>query len=748
VDYVSTDTNVDDELLMEIIKNLDQTIGCQAKTQRNYSVLAEKSEGYAGRIVLKGLKNQLPLDDLRCRKPDYQDKKNLYVDVTGDFFPDLIEENGVFLISEPFLEYLQNRIHLRKKHVYNYIGLCTANNASIHTYCLLVPPQFDCILAGSARYDKERRLTYFEINESKVGKAEIFRIKGFPHLIVTRPLSRINGTGFECARIETFFDYAGVRDRDYQERQNGQRLTAALKEYERRVMASDNYAYKHGLAALADLRSARQEAAAGLRSIFSSYRGPTFSTEELAARNLTFTVFGPEAKIVLNEAIEFSQNEFSLHFLPKALRYLETVPEVLRTAGRAVIYETVLAALSQESSHVFDNYANIHGGLRFRLYLESDLIKTTNPPLIYDYQNPTQRAIPNMLDWRSFKWQNRDLRECDFSGQTLNGLTISNANLAGARFNGCNLNNTEFHECNLTGAEFKQAKLQGAKFDNCKLRRTNFDYAEMSKAKLKGLELFQCSFMKTDLNGALFHQRQLFNTYFYRAKLFGAVFEVPRSYNNLVFRLCDLRRVRFVGPKTNGSLRLLNVMSGCDFRNSDLSECDLAVNKIVASSFVNTKLCESDFSKCKMLFTCDFRDSSCAGLNLKGTRVAQCNFTKVDLSRLKVKSGTVFAGNNFTHTNLSGYDFTVSGCLSPNNYTNANLSGCRLENTDFSAALANRTNFNNARLSRAIFTTEQLPFINLSAAQRDEIELQDEAANDEDDGTEENESMNGDGQDE
>jgi uncharacterized protein YjbI with pentapeptide repeats len=185
-------------------------------------------------------------------------------------------------------------------------------------------------------------------------------------------------------------------------------------------------------------------------------------------------------------------------------------------------------------------------------------------------------------------------------------------------------------------------------------------------------------------------------------------------------------------------------MSDCDFHNSDLSECVIAVHKIVAGSFANCKLCESDFSKCETLLTCDFRGSSCAGLDLKEVRVTQCNFTKVDLSRLKVKSGTIFAGNNFTYTNLSGYDFTVSGCLSPNNYTNANLSGCHLENTDFSAALVNLTNFNNARLSRATFTTEQLPLINLSTAQRNEIELQDETADDEDDETEEFESMNGD----
>jgi uncharacterized protein YjbI with pentapeptide repeats len=626
------------------------------------------------------------------------------------------------LCSEAFLEYLKNTIHLREKHIYNYIGLCTAGNERVETYCLLIPPQLDCILPGSARYDQNHTLTYFEIDESKVGKAEIFRVKGFSRLVVTQPLNRIDFAGYECTRIENYFDYAGVRDRDYQERLSGQRLTAAFKEYERRVTATAQYAFKCGLASLVELRAARQEVAAGLRPIFAGYQGPPFPTADLSGRRLTFNCRMAEGKVILNNAVGFTKSEFPLNFLPQARAHLDTLPEVLKAAGQQIILETVLAALIQES-RIFDIYSGIHGNGRFRLYCESDLLQTTNPPLIYDYQHPAQRSIPTMSDWRKFTWQDRDLREVDFSGQTLNNLQIAGANLAGAKFNGCSLNNTEFSGCDLTGAEFRQAKMQGARFCNNQLTKANFDYADLRDAEISGGYLIQAHFIKADLSRAKINNSDLLLAYFERSRLPNAIFTINEVLAQNIFCLCDLRNVRFTKAQNSDKKC---IMIDCDFQNSDLSECRFEIDQIVQNKFIKAKLIASDFSPCQSISKSNFRDSVCHSINFEDVILYQNNFSKVDLSRMKTGIGTAFAENNLTYTNFSGYDFTGCGYEYANNLTKTNFSNCNLEAADFSASRVNLTIFDRANLDGAIFAEEQLAFVKLSSQQRNEIKLHDD----------------------
>jgi hypothetical protein len=157
-------SNLDDDQLSEVVKSLDQINSFTTHTQKTYYVLKELDESKESRIVLKDLREQLPLDDLRRKKPDYQNNENRYVEVDGEYFPDFLEENGVFLVSEPFMEYLRNTLHLREQYIRNYIGLCAEENERIETYCLLVPPLLDCILPGSVRLDKNNRITYLEID--------------------------------------------------------------------------------------------------------------------------------------------------------------------------------------------------------------------------------------------------------------------------------------------------------------------------------------------------------------------------------------------------------------------------------------------------------------------------------------------------------------------------------------------------------------------------------------------------------
>jgi hypothetical protein len=99
---VAAHPDLDADQLSAAVKTWDQLTPCPATTHRTYYILAESGTDNASRVVLKDLKTQLPLDDLRRRKPNYQNKQNLYIDVGGDYFPDLIEAERFFCAPKPF----------------------------------------------------------------------------------------------------------------------------------------------------------------------------------------------------------------------------------------------------------------------------------------------------------------------------------------------------------------------------------------------------------------------------------------------------------------------------------------------------------------------------------------------------------------------------------------------------------------------------------------------------------------------
>lgn len=715
-----------DAQLSEVVKTLDEMEPLQTGTRGTYYVLAECRAGRENRIILKDLKQQLPLEQLRQKQPDYHDDTSVYVEAEGSFYPDYLEENGVYLVSVPFYEYLNNTLRLRRIK-YNHVGICTEKGERIEEYCLIIPQEIDCILEGSARYDQTHSLTYFEIDETKVGKVEIFRVKGFPHLIVTRKLNRIDFAGYQCTRIEKFFNYAGEQKRVYRERCSGQRLEATVKEYEKRVDGLGSPSYKYGLQRVLDQKKLRQELADGLREIFGSYQGTGLTAPQGMERYLT--LFWPREQSVMRlmAHTDFGWDSLNVPALEKLFAYLKLLPEVLQELAGKVLLETVIYCLSQEGC-LLDHYQTIHNGQRLALVMETDYFQATIPLLLYEYQPTWQWEVEAAVNFSKMDLNGRDLQGVDFSGKNLSGLQFSRCNLQRANFNGAVLERAEFNRCNLTGAEFTGCNLLDARFIKCELNRTVFDGAEMEKVIITGSDLSHCSFVKTDMTGGLVKNLKLARAYFYRAKLAGAEFKVRMTTYDCIFRQCDLKGAKFTGDVK----RTANLMSGCDFRNSDLTECQFSINRIAKSIFTKTKLIGADFTKCGTIQACNFQWSNCAGLNLEGIEVVKSNFAKVDLTMLKVKNGTEWIDNNFTYANLSGYDFTIAGYTAANNLTCTNLSHCNLEAADLTASTLLNTNFTGAKMNRAILDKSQLEWVRLSAQQRNQIRLaeEDEAEDD------------------
>jgi uncharacterized protein YjbI with pentapeptide repeats len=383
------------------------------------------------------------------------------------------------------------------------------------------------------------------------------------------------------------------------------------------------------------------------------------------------------------------------------------------------VAESVLSFAFTACSRMFDAYEKIHGGQRFRLYMWEESSPSINPPLIYDYKNKFQREVEKAADLKRFDFSQKDLREFDFSGKDLTGVKISGSNLRRINLRGANLAGIELTDCNLTGAEFTKSILNEAKIKNCQLDRANFDGAVLKQAEIRGSDLFQSSFIKSDLTGAKIVNKKLSKTFFYKAKLVDTVFEISATLYDCVFRLCNLRSASFQGK----ALKLDSIMNGCDFRNSDLTDCKFTVNLISQTRLIQCKLVNSDFSGSAIISGCNFRGSSCLAMNLEGVQVENCNFVFVNLSKLRVKKGSLFAENDFSYAQLAGYDFTTSGYLFPNRLLYTDLSNCNLQGTDLSASETIFTNFQGANLKGAIFKEDQLKYINLSSIQKRELDL-------------------------
>ncbi|HEX3043187.1 MAG TPA: pentapeptide repeat-containing protein [Bacillota bacterium] len=733
----NTGSGLTDEQVSKIAAGLDEIEGFRAITRQPYYVLAELEAGRENRVVLKDLRQQLPVDELCRTNPDYNPEHGVYVEGEGEYFPDLIEENGIYLVSLPLYEEMNNILRMRQCKR-NHVGVTAENRERMEEYCLIVPPQVDAILEGSARYDRERRLTYFEIDESKIGKQEIFRIKGFPHLIVTQKINRLAGAGYQCTRIENFFDYAGTREQLYQERQSVKRLEEVQREYEKRVKALDKITYHYGLVRMLDQKQLCKELKLGIQAVLDSYSGSGISTESGSAQ--CFSLYWPkgQGRIDLVENTGFTVDTFAAPTLARVCAYIDTIPDVLRSTAVQVCFEALLLCLIQELWTV-DTRSALHGDRRLRICLESDLVPTTNPAMIYEYKPQLQREAEAAVGLSKLDLNGKELQGFDFRHKNCSGLKLTGCNLSLARFDGALLEKAEFVGCDLTGASFKGCNLKEAMFTKCELNRTVFDGAMMPGAVLTGSNLFHCSFIKTDLTGGRIQNLKLFQAYFYKTKLAGTEFKVKMTICNCQFRLCDLRKAQFSGD----AKRSVNQMSGCDFRNSDLTEARVTLHRIAKTNFGKAKLIGADFTGCNIIQECNFRWSGCAGLNLNGLMIEKSNFIKVDLTFLKPKSGAVFNENNFSHANLSGYDFTVAGYPFANDLTCANLNCCNLEEADLSTSKLINTEVEGANLNQAILSEEQLPWVKLSAKQRSEIVLAGTNEDEEDEADDDTEDEDG-----
>lgn len=97
------------EEFLDFMDCMDEIDDYKTKLRKEFYILKEREEGKEYRVVFKYLKEKLPIEDIKDGK-----LKNINGDIMfkteGDFFPEIIEEDGLYFISDSLYEYMKKKI--------------------------------------------------------------------------------------------------------------------------------------------------------------------------------------------------------------------------------------------------------------------------------------------------------------------------------------------------------------------------------------------------------------------------------------------------------------------------------------------------------------------------------------------------------------------------------------------------------------------------------------------------------------
>jgi hypothetical protein len=326
-----------------------------------YCVLVPQETGAFG-LDAKAIGKHLTPEFLAQSKTAKEADLNLrplYIDDAGQYFPDYLIVAGLDLVSQKFLRYLEYKFIL-EPYVYNPIFLVAKNGERIESYYLLIPETLDCLINTS--YTSTGQLAYYEIDTFQTQGKELFRVKGFPYLIVTAKLNRIEFCGYQCPRIEAFFNYPTVREKEYRERMGKRPLIAAQNDYQAETAKLKQWSYFSGYTGMLARCNLGREIAAGLKNIFESYRGEPSALSTPSGAGLSFVLSAKRESLELSEDCRdfFSQWRISLDGLQTVKEYLAQLPKSLKPAARRLFDETVFDHLCA-GLKLLDAYGQIHG---------------------------------------------------------------------------------------------------------------------------------------------------------------------------------------------------------------------------------------------------------------------------------------------------------------------------------------------------------------------------------------------------
>lgn len=339
-----------------------------------------------------------------------------------------------------------------------------------------------------------------------------------------------------------------------------------------------------------------------------------------------------------------------------------------------------------------------------------------------------------------------NLSKANLISADLEGANLNNANLSDANFTAVNLKNARLAGANLSGAGLTDAKLQGARYDETTVWPNGFDYrnvwaigpsANLEKLNLSGINLSYTHLSNTnlshsDLSGSVLNSADLSGANLSYANLSGADLSWTKLDNSIlsgtILMGAALYETDLSGTymynvvlqwarygentkwpegfkfETSGALGPSANLDGQKIQGVDLQNLNLSKASLRGAILAGVNLSGADLSGAD-LFKANLSEAILSNANLAGANLIEANLDKVDLTRARYNSDTLWPETFM--------------------YKNAHAIGpqTNLEGEDLSGIQLQEINLSDANLRKAILTHSSLCSVDLTSADLSEANL-------------------------
>lgn len=342
----------------------------------------------------------------------------------------------------------------------------------------------------------------------------------------------------------------------------------------------------------------------------------------------------------------------------------------------------------------------------------------------------------NNENYRSINLSHMILRNADFRNGKLTEANFANADLSGADFRGALLMDSNFENANLTDVKFDEAYLYRANFRKSYLRQTTFYKVDASGADFRGSTLYNTDFSHANLSEVIPAEKRIIYqdkfgfasvNYpdFSRENLSRAgIIDPNQLCPNLILEHLEGEEIRQAIEQRGffqGILREAAVsqklppglihLIGANFSDTDLTQAIIKGTRLRGAIFRNAVMHDLNLSNIDLseanLSGADMRGCYLFGSNLSraiiwGTDLSNARLNALDAEGVHI-SGADLSGANIRDANFSDTDFSAVVTPAVREIPGANLKATYVVNCDFSRALLNGAELNNAMIYNSRF---------------------------------------------
>lgn len=297
-----------------------------------------------------------------------------------------------------------------------------------------------------------------------------------------------------------------------------------------------------------------------------------------------------------------------------AINSLESDSEVARANGVKSLEKIAFSKLIREPETgalaSLSNFWNWVVNKREYIFLEraravfSDYAKTKRMNTKSNYDLVSSTIMTTGLDWMEKESELFDKNALDVELWFLNQADLSKTNCNNKNCDGLYCSDVNFNSSNLQSCTFNNAYLQKADFRNSNLVWTEFSGASIIKALFcKSLLNFSrfskaagddCDFSGCEMNSTILDSASFKNAKFIATDFKGA----SMKYTN--FQGSDMRECLFTNADMDGCILDNCILSGADFRHTDISKIKSAKGAVIDNIIVKKGQMETLIQKTRI----------------------------------------------------------------------------------------------------------------------------------------------------